>query len=178
MELWPYDWSMDMVHAIIREEQACCFVIKWWWNNIYLCHSDSIRDGFVRLVNAKDFWFIFRPDKLKIWSDSEPSNLISSTLPIDQNLAVCNLVILFFLLIFQAADGFLFVVSCDRGKLLYVSEPVINVLNVSRVSMLFASCLWRSLTQHKKSKKKKFPTLVKVQFSQKYFVEDKLKVYH
>ncbi|XP_033645859.1 aryl hydrocarbon receptor nuclear translocator-like protein 1 isoform X3 [Asterias rubens] len=39
-------------------------------------------------------------------------------------------------LILEAAEGFLFVVSCDRGRMNYVSESVSHVLNISREHLI------------------------------------------
>ena len=43
----------------------------------------------------------------------------------------------------QAADGFLFVVQCDTGRIIYVSDSITPVLNQSQVKMIFFCLFYR-----------------------------------
>ncbi|XP_049825704.1 aryl hydrocarbon receptor nuclear translocator homolog isoform X3 [Aethina tumida] len=47
-------------------------------------------------------------------------------------------------LILEAADGFLFVVSCDNGRVIYVSDSVAPVLNYSQ-SDWYGSCIYDNI---------------------------------
>lgn len=47
-------------------------------------------------------------------------------------------------MILEAADGFLFVVSCDTGRVIYVSDSVQPVLNHSQNDW-YGSCFYDSL---------------------------------
>ena len=40
-------------------------------------------------------------------------------------------------LIMEAANGFLFVVSCDNARVLYVSDSIYPILNIAQVQFIY-----------------------------------------
>lgn len=54
-------------------------------------------------------------------------------------------------LILEAADGFLFVVSCDNGRIIYVSDSVTPVLNISQ-NEWYGSIIYDNLHPEDKEK--------------------------
>ncbi|CAL8242272.1 unnamed protein product [Merluccius merluccius] len=62
---------------------------------------------------------------LKVGTTSSDSTYKPSFLPEDD----------FKHIVLRAADGFLLVVSCDRGKILFISESVSKILNFSRLEL-------------------------------------------